>query len=166
MLKPVIYFSIAFFSASAALAQTDLQPSPDFDQEEYNRRVTKEMEEMSAALQEMSKFMVKSMNNMTQAINESIPGITKSMGEMAKSMAPIIKAAQENQKIAPDNLSQPTPPAEPLHAAPAAPTVTIPATPALPVIEEQIIIEQQSPQMIYQPRPKKIQLFPAPQPNY
>ncbi len=139
------------------LLNTPLQAkeTETFNQEEYNRKVTKEMEEMSQALQAMSKFMIQSMNNMTQAINESIPGITQSMGDLAKSMGPIIKAAQENQ-----NLSKASP----------SNTVDLPvAAPAPDSIQsselEDIILEEgeteiKEPNTIY--KPKRIRLFPVP----
>lgn len=135
---------------------------PVFDQEEYNRRVTKEMEEMTQALQAMSTFMVKSMNNMTHAINESIPGLTKSMGELAKSMAPIIKAAQENQELGKELDSRPISPKE---------NTSVSASPSAPIIAEELppVSAPAQPDMpeintIY--KPKKIRLFPAPQPDY
>lgn len=174
MLKSVIYFSAAMLSASAALAQSTSAPDPEFDQEEYNRRVSKEMEEMSQALQAMSKIMVKSMNNMTQAINESIPGVTKSMGEMAKAMAPIIKAAQENQQLQTDsqagtNVPQPTAPTVPEPQKPESPRQQVVPMPqqSYSSSPSHIVKNPAGDSAVFETEaPKRIQLFPAPQPNY
>lgn len=154
-----VLIALSLLFSTPLYAQTT-SASTEFDQEEYNRRVTKEMEEMSQALQAMSTFMVKSMNNMTQAINQSIPGLTKSMGELAKSMGPIIKAAQENQKLGNEMDKRPAVEDKPT----AAPSEDIIVTEELPEISQ--------PEQPYTPeintvyKPKKIQLFPAPQPNY
>ena len=106
-----VLIALSLLLPTPLYAQASSDPI-EFNQEEYNRQVTKEMEEMSQALQAMSTFMVKSMNNMTQAINQSIPGLTKSMGELAKSMGPIIKAAQENQKLGNEMDKRPAPATE------------------------------------------------------
>lgn len=142
----------------------------EFSQEEYNRRVKAEMEEVNQALQAMSKFMVQSMNNMTGAINESLPGITQSMGELLKSMQPIIKAAQENQQLGNELNRRPTPEAgnTPATPQPAAPVFSS-DLPDIPQPKQEAVTQPVKPTLpktdtIY--KPKRIQLFPAPQPNY
>ena len=156
-----VLIALSLLLPTPLYAQTSSDPI-EFNQEEYNRQVTKEMEEMSQALQAMSTFMVKSMNNMTQAINQSIPGLTKSMGELDKSMGPIIKAAQENQKLG-NEMDKRHPPATEDKPA---------AAPSADIIVTEELLEISQPEQPYAPevntvyKPKKIQLFPAPQPNY
>ena len=183
-------FSLALLLAAFPLHAQETPDPIEFSQEEYNQRVAREMEEMNQALQAMSKFMVKSMNNMTEAINKSAPGIAKSMGELVKSMEPIIKAAQQNQDFAaqaettapqPDAAAndvtrqfQGLPMSEiiggPLQAA--AEAQTWQAETAADFINQLQIKQQATPEKPAKPqinqiyRPKRIQLFPAPQPNH
>ena len=184
-------FSLALLLAAFPLHAQDTPDPIKFSQEEYNQRVAREMEEMNQALQAMSKFMVKSMNNMTEAINKSAPGIAKSMGELVKSMEPIIKAAQQNQDFAaqtPETMApQPDAAANdvtrqfqglpmteiiggPLQAA--AEAQTRQAETAADFINQLQIKQQATPEKPAKPqinqiyRPKRIQLFPAPQPNH
>lgn len=184
-------FSLALLLAAFPLHAQETPDPIEFSQEEYNQRVAREMEEMNRALQAMSKFMVKSMNNMTEAINKSAPGIAKSMGELVKSMEPIIKAAQQNQDFAaqapettapqPDAAAndvtrqfQGLPMSEiiggPLQAA--AEAQTRQAETAADFINQLQIKQQATPEKPAKPqinqiyRPKRIQLFPAPQPNH
>ena len=174
-------FSLALLLAAFPLHAQETPDPIEFSQEEYNQRVAREMEEMNQALQAMSKFMVKSMNNMTEAINKSAPGIAKS----------IIKAAQQNQDFAaqapettapqPDAAAndvtrqfQGLPMSEiiggPLQAA--AKAQTRQAETAADFINQLQIKQQATPEKPAKPqinqiyRPKRIQLFPAPQPNH
>ena len=182
-------FSLALLLAAFPLHAQETPDPIEFSQEEYNQKVAREMEEMNQALQAMSKFMVKSMNNMTEAINKSAPGIAKSMGELVKSMEPIIKAAQQNQDFAAQTpeTTAPQPDAAandvtrqfqglpmteiiggPLQAAAEAQTRQA----AADFINQLQIKQQATPEKPAKPqinqiyRPKRIQLFPAPQPNH
>lgn len=184
-------FSLALLLAAFPLHAQETPDPIEFSQEEYNQKVAREMEEMNQALQAMSKFMVKSMNNMTEAINKSAPGIAKSMGELVKSMEPIIKAAQQNQDFAAQTpeTTEPQPDAAandvtrqfqelpmseiiggPLQAA--AEAQTRQAETAADFINQLQIKQQATPEKPAKPqinqiyRPKRIQLFPAPQPNH
>ena len=55
-----VLIALSLLLPTPLYAQASSDPI-EFNQEEYNRQVTKEMEEMSQALQAMSTFMVKSM---------------------------------------------------------------------------------------------------------
>ena len=177
-------FSLALLLAAFPLHAQETPDPIEFSQEEYNQKVAREMEEMNQALQAMSKFMVKSMNNMTEAINKSAPGIAKSMGEL-------VKAAQQNQDFAAQapETTAPQPDAAandvtrqfqglpmteiiggPLQAA--AEAQTRQAETAADFINQLQIKQQATPEKPAKPqinqiyRPKRIQLFPAPQPNH
>ena len=159
-------FSLALLLAAFPLHAQETPDPIEFSQEEYNQRVAREMEEMNQALQAMSKFMV-------------------------KSMEPIIKAAQQNQDFAaqapettapqPDAAAndvtrqfQGLPMSEiiggPLQAA--AEAQTRQAETAADFINQLQIKQQATPEKPAKPqinqiyRPKRIQLFPAPQPNH
>ena len=106
---------------------------------------------MQQALTAMSKFMVQTMNNMTAAINKSLPEIAKSSQDLIKSIQPIIKAAEENALQA-EHYNYPE------------------IKPQNPFAEAQAIKEptqeETAPTATTSSKPKKIQLFPAPSPNY
>lgn len=158
------YTTLALLLSTVPLHAQQTADPIEFSQEEYNQRVSKEMEEMSQALQAMSQFMVKSMNNMTGAINKSAPDIAKNMGELLKSMQPIIKAAEENSQLQEEMLDKEIKPiaTKPEAAEQPAETVIKIQTPDTPQTVEAPTITK--PNIVY--KPKKIQLFPAPQPNY
>ena len=159
-------FSLALLLAAFPLHAQETPDPIEFSQEEYNQKVAREMEEMNQALQAMSKFMV-------------------------KSMEPIIKAAQQNQDFAAQapETTAPQPDAAandvtrqfqglpmteiiggPLQAA--AEAQTRQAETAADFINQLQIKQQATPEKPAKPqinqiyRPKRIQLFPAPQPNH